>query len=378
VEGFAPHDLWLLRKDIREARSLYVETALELEVSRPLLCVARMVHNCWLTRELSFFRLRICPSAELSGLGAASSEGAELVPTLKRYVAQIGMSNSPIKREVQELSLAVQSQEVLLHGIMQQRQNRGSRPGHSMFPKLNTGRLRGVPEQSSRSNSQSPRNRSSSSSAGGEETCCAAAAAEEGESGRFVKGSITSVSSASTHSPSISPHHPPASGTFNLSAEDTLASARQQSVLSRDSNDGASTTSGSGISIHSTQNLDETPPPTVIGRASAEAFNSNVDLVASHLMEMIQAQQQLLAGLEQASTASSSNSPSASRRSNGTSRTGGSRRHHHGQHPPPSQEQYLQAALQNYVASLAASSSQLRSERSSTASDQSSRSRSQV
>jgi len=116
-----PKDLWHLRHELQLALGERVDTALELSVClEPL---AKRLHMCRVFREIAKLRLRIPPAAELSGLGAANADGGQIAQAVRKtMLLLIDMKHSqsvhsPLRREVRELSLAMQSHEVLLQAL---------------------------------------------------------------------------------------------------------------------------------------------------------------------------------------------------------------------------------------------------------------------
>jgi len=113
-----------VRKALEDARMKCADTALELRYFHPVTCMARMASTCKLFREVALVRLRIAPFAELSGLGAASSDGGRISSVLRGTMLLIEQArhneqavHSPLQRQVSELSRTVQRQEQLLHSL---------------------------------------------------------------------------------------------------------------------------------------------------------------------------------------------------------------------------------------------------------------------
>jgi len=97
-------------------------------------------------RKIATLRLRIHPSAELSGLGALKAEGGKVYEALHRAAHQIAelraehrSVHSPLKRNVKELSLIVKSQDILLRALTRKRS-----------PRRGTGTLQSVAEEDER------------------------------------------------------------------------------------------------------------------------------------------------------------------------------------------------------------------------------------
>eukprot|EP00929_Paragymnodinium_shiwhaense_P043490 TRINITY_DN22363_c1_g1_i1.p1 TRINITY_DN22363_c1_g1~~TRINITY_DN22363_c1_g1_i1.p1 ORF type:complete len:827 (+),score=133.90 TRINITY_DN22363_c1_g1_i1:78-2558(+) len=95
-----------------------------------------------LSWSMPMVRLRISPSAELSGLGAAESDGGQLLKVLqkvvktplKEYELQQEQKAAEMKREMQELMLLVGSQDALLQALVRN-------AGRGRPPRLPVGRL---------------------------------------------------------------------------------------------------------------------------------------------------------------------------------------------------------------------------------------------
>jgi len=116
-----PKDLWHLRHELQLARVERAETALEL--SQCVAPLAKQLHKSGVFRELARLRLRIPPAAELSGLGAANADGGQLAQAVRKTMLLLidmkhnQSSHSPLRREVRELSLTMQSHDVLLQTL---------------------------------------------------------------------------------------------------------------------------------------------------------------------------------------------------------------------------------------------------------------------
>lgn len=148
----APNDLWSLRGDLRQARGERAETALEKQGFSVCACLAMVVRHCPPLRELALLRLRISPSAELSGLGVAQADGGRMFGAVKDAMLQVKKAredhrsvHSPLKREVRELHMQLRSQEAILVGLMR---SSSSRLG-SWRSRNSNGRLKSVPERTS-------------------------------------------------------------------------------------------------------------------------------------------------------------------------------------------------------------------------------------
>lgn len=102
------------------------KSALELNscAVRPFFCLAQRASKLRPLRELAVVRLRISPVAELSGMGAAASDGVQLLTAMKSVMqllsevrADQGSGNMPLQLEVDQLCRDVQSQGLLLHRL---------------------------------------------------------------------------------------------------------------------------------------------------------------------------------------------------------------------------------------------------------------------
>ncbi|CAJ1375242.1 unnamed protein product, partial [Effrenium voratum] len=97
-------------------------------------CLEALASRCYVPcRPLARLRLRIHPSAELSGHGALKADGGKVYEALHRAAHQIAelraehrSVHSPLKRNVKELSLIVKSQDILLRALARRRSPRRS------------------------------------------------------------------------------------------------------------------------------------------------------------------------------------------------------------------------------------------------------------
>lgn len=356
---FIPADIWGLRVELRNARAQRAMTALELEVPRPLLWLAKIVHACWPFRELAFLRLRIAPTNELSGLGAAGGEGGELFLALRRMMQAneeqgSGWSHSVLKRHVQELTLAVRSQEALMNSILRGRNWRRQSLGRS---------LESLPEQryppftDAASSSTPPPSDAASSSATPTATSAAAARAPTSQPPPnkldilpFGGGSLA-VAAGYLHA---APHQASyVAVPYGSNVGFACLSPRSSDLSS--GNRTRSENSAGAISLHSGLGGDDTPPPAIIGRARASRSrppahgSANMQDVHGQLMIMFQAQQQLISmALEQA--ASSSNSSSSGRTHRDHTSPGSSQPLQQDQLYQHQQQHMMLAALQHAAA----------------------------
>lgn len=139
-----------------------VKTALELDsrAVRPFFYLARCAAKLRPLRELALVRLRIAPVAELSGVGAAASDGVQLLTAMKSVMQLLseirqdqGLGSVPLQLEVDQLCRDVQSQGLLLHRLAAKSSTRRGGIVHS---------LSSVPEEKEKDKMSS-----SSSSSGG-------------------------------------------------------------------------------------------------------------------------------------------------------------------------------------------------------------------
>jgi len=300
-----PQSLWALRRKLQVAQSQCAETALENKIARIFLPLASLLHRCALVREVAFLRLRISPAHELSGLGAASADGGKIALVIQRAVLHINRKNnqnmvhSPLRREVQELSMAVQSQEVLLQaltrsgrfrsGVAQWREKRRS--------------LQSVKELQD----QHPSSQGNS----GEE-------AGPTDEPQIVVYPSVRESTSDLSSGSISDLRPVADQPQSI---DDLGRLLLRSMppnfprsVSSQSTDRTVSDGSAGI-LSPSSNLADTPPPSMIGRGSQSrrsrrrsyAGSSAGDIgsdVAAQLMTVLEAQQQLWMTLQSATPTS--------------------------------------------------------------------------
>jgi len=216
--------------------------------------VVHMVYACWPLRKIATLRLRIHPSAELSGLGALKAEGGKVYEALHRAAHQIAelraehrLVHSPLKRNVKELSLVVKSQDMLLRALTRKRP-----------PRRGAGTLQSVAEE------------------------------DEREKHTPTKPHAAAAASSS-EVPSMYPAFPASSSDPYL-----IHRVRSDSTVS-DSSMGALSPS---TSVNST-----TPRPSILG---CEFHRSReVNEVADQLSILLQTQQQLMSALAQGTTVGS-------------------------------------------------------------------------
>eukprot|EP00435_Cladocopium_sp_Y103_P029442 s1628_g7.t1 len=125
-----------------ELRCGWRQSALEPKTSCFVEAMVHLVYACWPLRKIATLRLRIHPSAELSGLGALKAEGGKVYEALHRAAHQIAelraehrSVHSPLKRNVKELSL-IDARHQLGHGVSPQLQNSTDSFGISCLKKV--------------------------------------------------------------------------------------------------------------------------------------------------------------------------------------------------------------------------------------------------
>lgn len=233
---------------LADLRCGWRQSALEPETSCCMEALVRATFACWPLRKMSLLRLRIHPSAELSGLGALKAEGGKVYQALHRAAHQIAelraehrSVHSPLKRNVKELSLIVKSQDILLRALTRKRSPR-------------RGTLQSVAEEDERE-----------------------------------KHSPTKLPSVGTHQEGAGTALHSA---FPASSSDPypIHRVRSDSTLS----DSSMGTMSPPMSVNST-----TPRPSILGR---EVHRSReVNEVADQLSILLQTQQQLMTALTQGS-----------------------------------------------------------------------------
>ncbi|CAE8692094.1 unnamed protein product, partial [Polarella glacialis] len=247
-------------------------------------------------RELNFLRIRILPVAELSGLGAANTDGGRIYGAIHRAASQIveirqdhQSTHSPLKREVKELTLLVRSQEILLQTLMYGRSSSRKR------------RLQSVPEEQLGSSSPSStppdsttvsekaRGHPSSSSTDAVASSAAAYCAAADSPSRPKR------SEPAPPAPTTAAHllSGPASRPETAGSRSSSTQFQSQFHLSLPS-DTASTVSDNSMGGYSPRTAysaaESTPPPTTIGRFAhgLPAPPAGIQDVASQLLNMLQ------------------------------------------------------------------------------------------
>jgi hypothetical protein len=107
----------LLQKARENSRS-----ALEIKDRRIIRCLAQVWRKSACAHRLGPLRLRILPSAELSGLGATDIDGGKILRKARRLIVDLAAENwsvheasqETLKKEVEELNELVQSQDLLV------------------------------------------------------------------------------------------------------------------------------------------------------------------------------------------------------------------------------------------------------------------------
>mmetsp|Transcript_8379 Transcript_8379/g.14893 ORF Transcript_8379/g.14893 Transcript_8379/m.14893 type:complete len:443 (-) Transcript_8379:104-1432(-) len=282
------------REALLEAIHIKAQTALEKQalLVRPCLWLARVLHRVRFLRECAILRFRISPHAELSGLGAAASDSAQLSMTMASVMHMLyemrdeqTAASVPLRMEVDQLSRHVQSQQVTLSRMMRGRGGSGPRSA-------GVAGLSSVPEAQERQ----------------------AFAGLTSKSLKQKWGHSLGQSEQSFDLPE------PIAMERSLTPEERPLPSRPAEHASSGSQPGLSehllppplprSTSASTVSDRSAGGIsrrsagDETPPPTVYGARLSHASGSvprhghNVEAFASHLAHLMQAQQGLMSALQ--------------------------------------------------------------------------------
>jgi len=277
----SPHDVYLMRSQLRGARGEKAETALEIANWYPLQCLARSLHSCRVFREISIFRLRISPVSEINGIGAADLDGSgQLFNIMNKAVVLLSEAqkeHSPLKHEVRELALAVQSQESVLNAMMR-KNGRSSGSGSRFWRK---------PPHSPRVPTVMEQDVETDSPPDGTLAVCSPPAptrVPQPPSDRSPRSNSPRRQGQTT------PRGPVLFGGMPVqrSHSSFSASASTDRTVS-DRSAGALTPRSAG---------DDTPPPSVIGRMHQLQVDPGVNEVAAQLMQMLSAQQALMQGLQ--------------------------------------------------------------------------------
>mmetsp|Transcript_25332 Transcript_25332/g.45851 ORF Transcript_25332/g.45851 Transcript_25332/m.45851 type:complete len:858 (+) Transcript_25332:116-2689(+) len=294
-------DLPKLQEELNTALMGKVQSALEAEASFIMMNMVGLINSCWPLRALCCIRLRIHPSAELSGLGSAGVAGGKIYKSVQMALSQIAelrqdhrLEHSPLKYEVKELQLQLKSQDALIRRMA--RGQWGSR----------SGRLRSVPEEfgkrSTESSSSSNSSRGSSKAAG------------NSKGASSPTGSSKGASSSRSRPAEIELAAPPAEADMRSVAADmpsplTPPSVPLQLPLFQEnaryyaSSETASTTSDTSMGCltpHSAYSSQSTPPPTMYGRTAQTAHHPQEqppEELAQMLQTLIMTQNQVIAAL---------------------------------------------------------------------------------
>ncbi|CAJ1425486.1 unnamed protein product [Effrenium voratum] len=272
-----PHDMLSLLAKLQQAQGGSLDTALEMEVCRPLRWLVRCCRRWWLCRELAVARLRIHPWAEISGLGAAETDGGKLYQAIQRAATQVAELRSqttaePLQNEVRELGMLVRSQDILLRRLMSRRYSNlsGSRRLQRVPERAGPGQESSSQEGSRPASPDSPR-------------CQVPLDDYASESQLSTARSLRSARSSRT------------AWDGNGNASFPFPSGFRIDLRSET----ASTVSDASMGALSPHSVASTPPPTIHGRlrprdreASPRVMN-----VADQLVQMLQMQQQLLSAI---------------------------------------------------------------------------------
>jgi len=316
--GVTPKGLWSMRQDLQQARGEKAETALELADRHFLLCVAGCLYACPLTREIAFLRLRISPAAEISGLGAASAEGGRLFSVFKDAVTLLVEArhdeqrfHSPLRREVRELSMTVQSQEVLLEALMRSQKRRRT------WQQRKTP-LGSLPEQVEPTDS-------GQSSVAGDAAGRAARAVHPAVPPSHRPPSEPGTSLPDESTDELTPSGPQSQPVSVEAMTEAFAGAVPLSFSSHSGSDRTMSDRGAG-NVTPRSNSAETPSPSVIGRSMLTRPRTSGrqadQALAAQLAGVLQTHQQLLAALQHLSGASASSSAGPAPDSSGTGSRG--------------------------------------------------------
>lgn len=297
--GGTPTDLWTLRQDLLKARGEKAETALEIADAGCLPALASFLHACPVTRHLALLRLRIAPAAEISGLGAASTDGGQLLQTIQSTLFLLREArhdqqrfHSPMRREIRQLSMTVRSQEVLLEALMRSNRRNRARWGG---PRRSLGSVAEQPEGSS--DSEQPVDLEAA------QGCSAASAVARERTGEGLGPSVSEDASedVSSYDPQPVPVEAVTDGlgrllprSYSHSSDRTLSDRSAGNLTPRSM-------------------ASDTPSPSVIGRAMRPQTRSSrgqavttPNALATQLAGVLQTHQQLLTALQQVAAAPSS------------------------------------------------------------------------
>lgn len=139
--SMAPSNMLRICQQLRKAREEKLESALEIRNWRSFRCLAKATCGIFGRNKLMTLRLRILPSAELSGLGAIDIDGGNLIRRVlsvysKTHRRQETDQDSPssnvaLQNQVHELNNLVLSQDRFLQSLAKRHQQ--------WMPSLNSG-----------------------------------------------------------------------------------------------------------------------------------------------------------------------------------------------------------------------------------------------
>lgn len=277
-----PQDLVSLLTKLQQAQFGSLDTALELEACGPLRFLVRCCQPWWLCREMAVARLRIHPWAEISGLGAAETDGGKLYMALQSAAGQLAELRrqsraEPLQSEVRELSMLVRSQDILLRRLISRR-----------YSNLSSRRLRHIPEQASLRPASIEALQLASPASG------ACARTQEDAS----LESASQLSTARSLRSGLSSRAAWQDGAVSGAVLSTWPSNFRLELPSET----ASTVSDASLGALSPHSVASTPPHTMHGRArrlpsQGPGPGAPVMNVAEQLVQMLQMQQQLLSAI---------------------------------------------------------------------------------
>lgn len=124
-----PSNMLSICHSLQKARVEKLESALEIISLPSVRCLARCICTTFAMTRLVSLRLRILPSAELTGLGAVDIDGGNLILRVKRMILNMDSkaqannqaSSEVLKNQVRELNTLVRSQDRVLQNLAKQR-----------------------------------------------------------------------------------------------------------------------------------------------------------------------------------------------------------------------------------------------------------------
>jgi ammonia channel protein AmtB len=128
AERQTPSSLLRLCSLLQRAREEKAKSALEIKDQIIFKTLSQFLHDMCFPCVPTIVRLRILPSAELSGLAATEIDGIKIMRKIGRLIASLSKettsanqaSNEALKREVEDLNSVVQTQDMLLEQLRQQ------------------------------------------------------------------------------------------------------------------------------------------------------------------------------------------------------------------------------------------------------------------